>query len=127
MFSTELVTLFTGRTMEIQVLPFSYKEIVESTLIDKSTDNFNTYLLQGGIGLVISSYNNFSRLKKLLEIVLVGCIEKDIKIRHRIKYIQNIRAIAEYLYNHIGRNISALNLENYLKSNKETKISANTI
>lgn len=128
MFSRELATLFTGRTKEIQVLPISYGEIVLNLYHNKSSyASLKAYLLQGGLGLTIKNYMNFSHVMSDLKTVYTGTIEKDIKSRHKIWYDDNLEKIYRYVFRHIGKNISSTNIENYLKSNKEIKMQKKTI
>jgi predicted AAA+ superfamily ATPase len=128
MFSSELVTLFTGRVSEIEVFPISYKEILNIIFNNEpSSIVFNKYILQGGMGVVVSVYDNFSKTIDVLKKVYDGCLKKDIKNRHAIRNIDNVEKISKFLFHHIGRNISATNIENYLISNKEEKISKKTI
>jgi predicted AAA+ superfamily ATPase len=128
MFSAELVTLFSGRTSEIQVFPFDFNEICEIFFNHKTNEeSLEKYLMQGGIGLVIPEYKDFNLVKKALVKIYASCIKNDIKARHTIRYSESLERLCEYLFNNVGRKVSANNLENYLVSNKEIKISKNTI
>jgi predicted AAA+ superfamily ATPase len=55
MFSTELVTLFTGRTTEINVMPFSFNEIKDNVDPNVTLDQ---YIDKGGMGLIVDRYMN---------------------------------------------------------------------
>jgi predicted AAA+ superfamily ATPase len=125
MFSSELVSLFTGRTSEIEVFPFSYNEILNG--VSNNKIDFEQYLLKGGLGIIVPMYTDDIRVTSTLEKVYNGLIKKDVKNRHTIKYYDGIEKISEYLFHHVGRNVSANNLENYLKSNKEAKITKKTL
>jgi predicted AAA+ superfamily ATPase len=128
MFSTELVSLFTGRVSEIEVFPISYKEILISIFDSTPNSNaFNKYLLSGGLGITIPTYKDFSKTINTIEKVYQGCLVKDVKTRHRIQETSGIEKISKFLYNHVGRNTSATNIENYLKSNNELVLSKKTI
>ena len=48
LLSSDLATLFTGRTFSIEVYPFSYKEFLEYYNLKNNDENFNRYVLEGG-------------------------------------------------------------------------------
>lgn len=48
LLSSDLATLFTGRTYSIEVYPFSYKEFLEYYDINNNEENFDRYVLEGG-------------------------------------------------------------------------------
>ncbi|MDR2568597.1 MAG: ATP-binding protein [Mycoplasmataceae bacterium] len=123
MFSSELATLMTGRTSEIQVFPLTFEELNTS----KFKVNLLSYLKYGGLGIICNLYENEAELKKWLKKVFSDSILRDIKTRHKIKNIESFNNIINYVFNHIGKQISASNLENYLKTNKETVVSKDTI
>jgi predicted AAA+ superfamily ATPase len=130
MFSSELITLFTGRTYELTLFPFSFKEIIENNIINSEWElnkKFEYYIMHGGMGIIIDRYNNSEKVFEILKSVYDSIFTKDLMNRHHIKNIDSITKIAKFIFNHIGRNISANNLENYLVSNKEIKISKVTI
>ena len=46
--SSDLATLFTGKTYSVEVYLFSYKEFLEYYKLENSQDNYDRYVLEGG-------------------------------------------------------------------------------
>jgi predicted AAA+ superfamily ATPase len=125
MFSSELSTLFTGRNFEKNILPISFLE-VQNYFNEEKNSFYNKYLIKGGMGKIISIYKDNDTLLTIKKIV-EDIINKDIIKKYRIKNILPFKNIINYVFNHIGKEISANNLENYLISNNEPKVSKKTI
>lgn len=49
LMSSDLATLFTGRTFEIKVYPFSYKEFLKYYDMENNDKAFDTYVFEGGL------------------------------------------------------------------------------
>lgn len=49
LLSSDLATLFIGKTYEIQVYPFSFKEFMKYFNYENAQDAFEKYILEGGI------------------------------------------------------------------------------
>ena len=67
LLSSDLATLFTGRTFSIEVYPFSYKEFLEYFEYDDTDENFDKYALEGGFA---GSYL-YKEIEKNIIILLV--------------------------------------------------------
>jgi predicted AAA+ superfamily ATPase len=128
MFSSSFATLFTGRNKEIKVYPLSFNEI-KRNLIKKASSHqsINEYIQYGGMGVVVPSYQNKVATMQILRDVFKDTVHKDIIVRNKIKNKVDFEKIVKFACTNIGNRISANKLENYLKSNKESKITKKTI
>lgn len=103
LLSSELATHMTGRSSEIPLYPFGFKEYCEYFHVDTTsmtTANkaarlalFDEYLRIGGFPELLEDKNNPTYIKNLVG----GIISNDIVTRHKIKY----KATFEDLINHI--------------------------
>lgn len=118
LLSKELGTHLTGRSIQLEVYPLSFLEIIRhkypEALSKKvlSTNNigmiqhhFSNYLKNGGI----PEYVKFEKpeyLKDLLE----GILYRDIIVRHKIQNEKALRETVYYLASNIGKEFSYTNL-----------------
>lgn len=103
LLSGELATHLNGRSMEIPLFPFSFKEYCEFHQVNvssKTTSNkaarlalFDEYLKKGGFPELLSEKN----VGKYIDTLVSRIINIDIVKRHKIKY----KATLESMINHI--------------------------
>jgi len=124
LLSSELSTLLTGRYIEIQVFPFSFKEY--TMYFDKidSYKLFDKYLRYGGfpglLDLKENDYNNY------IESLILSILEKDIKNRHIIDNNLVFNKILTYISKNIGKQTSIKKISDSLISSS-INASQNTI
>jgi predicted AAA+ superfamily ATPase len=128
LFSSELSTLFTGRNFPINVYPLSYKEYFNFFYkLGMEHKGFEKYIKYGSLGLIIPIIDEQNLIESSLKNILYDTINKDIKSRNNIKYSNGIELVIKYIYKNIGKEISLVNIENYLKSGREPKLTSKTI
>lgn len=103
LLSSELSTHLTGRYNQIELFPFSFSEILEYKNIpadDESTlgvarrkSAFEEYMSQGGFPELFEVKNKKAYIRNLLNSI----IERDIKQRFSVRYIEALRKMADYL------------------------------
>jgi predicted AAA+ superfamily ATPase len=129
MLSKEMGTKLTGRSINIALYPFSFRECLLLKNIQANTSvplteerarlkkEFNTYLEKGGLP-EYRKYNNNQILKDLYENILY----RDVIIRYNISDEKILKELTHYLFSNYGKEISFNQLKNLLKIG-----SANTI
>lgn len=116
LLSSNLATLFTGRTFEIEVFPFSYKEYLDYYLFENSDANFDKYVKEGGMaGSYL--YENINDKYNYIKEVYNTLIIRDIKEKYNIKDELLVERITEFLIDNISNLTSMLNITNILNNN----------
>lgn len=125
LLSSDLATLFTGRTFEIKVYPFSFAEYVEYFSFADAYAAFDKYMLEGGMA---GSYLYGEQEDKYdyIENVFDTLILRDICQKYRIKNPALMERISQFLMDNVSNLTSARNIADTLASNKD-KINNKTV
>ena len=117
LLSSDLATLFIGRTFEIEVYPFSFKEYLEYYNYADIQNAFDNYTKEGGMS---GSYVYKTQEEKYQYIseVFNTLIVRDIKQKYNIKNIDVLNNLNNYLIDNISNLTSSNNITNFLNSNK---------
>ncbi|WP_409199308.1 ATP-binding protein [Methanobrevibacter sp. DSM 116169] len=128
LLSGELSSLLTGRFMEIEMYPFSYKEalLLEKDLRKNTNEKeiFDDYLKYGGMPFIFQ-LNNDEKIKYLNDI-LNSIIYKDIIKRNEIRDVDLFDKLIKYIISNIGHTFSARRISKYFKNESRT-VSSETI
>lgn len=125
--SSDLATLFVGRTFEIPVFPFSFAEFVEYYPVERSIyDSLDDYFRIGGMPGSYLYGDESLRHRYLNNDVLNALIVRDIIQKKRIKNVPLLERILEYLASNIGSLLSSRNIERKLEESG-MKVSHKTI
>lgn len=118
--SGELATVLSGRYVEIQMLPLSFKEF--NLGLDEQYGNlslkekFNLYVNYGSFPF-ITKYNNFTDdSKDYLQGIFDTILNKDIARRLNIADTVSLENVTKFLLHSIGNKISPTKIANTLKS-----------
>lgn len=123
--SSDIVTEFRGRGVQIHLQPLSFKEIKENTTEDIAT-LWRDYIFYGGLPMVVLE-NNKSRKVEILQELLRETYLCDIKNRNNIKNDAELEKLFCLLASNIGALTNPNKLANTFESEKKIKISHNTI
>ncbi len=117
LLSSDLATLFTGRTYSIDVYPFSYKEFLLYFNLKNNEENFERYILEGGFsGSYL--YKDIEKKYNYIKDVYKTLIVRDIVQRNKIQNIPLLDSISDFLIDNIARITSYRSVTNTLNSNK---------
>ena len=138
LLSGELATLLSGRYVELNILPFSFKEYCEAKKIGKnaSEENLIEYMRFGSLPYIVTMNNVSEKADTYLEGIYNTIIMKDIELRQMRKEMNSnqrkvtdmllLRRLSVYLANSIGSPVSIKSLADYITSSGR-KVSQSTI
>ena len=121
LLSGELATHLSGRYISIKIMPFTFKEYLElkkekNIEIDKE-QSFMEYLEWGCMPQIFNTDSLIER-KLYLRDLYNSLILKDIVERNKIKDINLLNRVIQFLMENIGGIISANSITSYLKNEK---------
>lgn len=119
LLSSDLATLFTGRTFEIKVFPFSFREYVTYFESSDPYQAFEKYLLEGGMSGSYLYRDQEAKYDYIAD-VFNTLIIRDIRQKYKIRNVQLLDRIAEFLMDNVSNLSSARSISDTLTSKKET-------
>ena len=125
LLSNELSTVLSGRYVLFNIYPLTLKEYIELTGRDAKEDSFWDYLKWGGLPNRVQ-FTDEANIKEYLHSVFDSIILRDVVERLGLKDTVLFNLILQYLIDITGREFSANNIINYLKS-EGRKISTETL
>lgn len=128
LLSGELATLISGRYISINMLPFSFKELIQYH--DEMHENideiklFEQYLSYGGFpGLL--NYENEEKEKYLYDLYST-IVLNDMLYKNKVKDLDLLERLMEFMISNIGQLFSANSISKYIK-NENRKTTPHTI
>lgn len=116
LLSSDLATLFTGRTFEIEIYPFSFKEYLKYYNYKDIQEAFDSYVKEGGMsGSYL--YKSYEDKYKYISDVFNTLIARDIKQKYNIRNTDVLNNLNNYLIDNISNLTSSNNITNFLNSN----------
>ena len=124
--SSDLATLFVGRTYEIPVYPFSFAEYLEYFPSQNIYDSLTAYISDGGMAGSYVYKTEEQKRRYINSEVLNALVVRDIVNKYKIKNEPLLHALIDYLMDNIGNLTSMRSIADTLESNK-TKSDHKTI
>lgn len=125
LLSSDLATLFTGRTFEIKVYPFSFTEYVQYFSLSDKYTAFDRYMLEGGMSgsyLYKEQEDKFDYIENVFDTLIL----RDIRQKYNIKNPALMDRISQFLMDNVSNLTSARSITDTLASNKD-KINHKTV
>lgn len=117
LLSSDLATLFTGRTFSVEVFPFSLKEYMKYYELTDAYEAYTQYRKMGGMSgsyLYTDENSRASYVNDVFETLII----RDIVQKYKIRNTPLLEKIADYLMDNISNVVSANKMANTLDSNK---------
>lgn len=118
LLSSDLATLFTGRTFSIEVFPFSFSEYLEYFKAEDKDKAFTDYVQIGGMAgsyLYDSLQNRYKYISDVFETLII----RDVQQKYKIRNMNLFKKINDFLIDNISAEVSARNIANVFNANKE--------
>ncbi len=118
LLSGELATRLAGRHVEIQIHPLSYREFLRFHNLVNSQESLGLYLRFGGLPYLSAIGLSPEVAFEYLENVRSSIILRDVVAREKIRNVDFLELLLEYVADNIGNLFSANNISKYLKSQR---------
>lgn len=125
LLSSDLATLFTGRTFEIHVYPFSFKEFLQYYSLSDKYTAFDRFIKEGGMSgsyLYKEQEAKYDYIADVFDTLIV----RDIRQKYKIRNTGLMDRMVDYLMDNISNQTSARNIAGVLTNNKD-KINHKTV
>ena len=125
LLSSDLATLFTGRTFEIKVYPFSFAEYMKYFAYTDKHAACDKYMLEGGMAgsyLYKDQESKYDYIADVFDTLIV----RDIRQKYKIRNTQLMSRIVDFLMDNVSNLSSARSIASTLTGEKE-KVNHNTI
>ena len=126
MLSSEIATLISGRYVQIEMLPLSYKEYREGMKENNKEANLMSYIENTSFPQVIQFANDKELIKEYVESLFNTIVVKDILNRNKISDIIVFKSILRFIIDNIGSTISSKKISDTLTSDGR-KVDAKTV
>lgn len=127
MLSSEIATLISGRYVQIEMLPLSFKEYMESTgsMNDRGV-KYAEYLENSSFPYALELKGQPDELRDYLEGIYNTVVVKDIVNRKKITDMTMLKSVLRFVFDNIGSPLSSKKIADTMTSDGR-KIDAKTI
>lgn len=126
MLSSEIATLISGRYVQIEMLPLSYKEYKEGMKEKNKEVSLMSYIENTSFPQVIQFVDDKDLVKDYVESLFNTIVVKDILNRNKISDIIVFKSILRFIIDNIGSTISSKKISDTLTSDGR-KVDSKTV
>ena len=124
LLSSDLATLFTGRTFEIEVFPFSFCEFMQYFELTDQYAAFNRYIQEGGMSgsyLYKTPESKYDYITDVFNTLIV----RDIQRKYHVRNMPLMERLCDFLIDNISnqtstRSVAAAFISDQVKTNDRT-------
>lgn len=116
--SSDLATLFVGRTYEIPVYPFSFAEYLEYFPSRNVYDSLTAYISDGGMAGSYLYRTEDQKRRYINSEVLNALVVRDIVSKYKLRNEQLLHALIDYLMDNVGNLTSIRSIADTLESSR---------
>lgn len=116
--SSDLATLFVGRTYEIPVYPFSFAEYLEYFPFRNIYDSLTAYISDGGMAGSYLYRTEDQKRRYINSEVLNALVVRDIVSKYKLRNEQLLHALIDYLMDNVGNLTSIRSIADTLESSR---------
>lgn len=120
MLSSDLATLFTGRTYTIEIYPFSFAEYSEYYSMVGRKTSLQDYLLEGGLAGSYY-YNTIEEKYNYISEVYDTLIVRDIQKKNNVKNVPLLTSVGDFMMSNIGKETSIRSIADTLTTKTQEK------
>lgn len=127
MLSGEIATLLSGRYVEIEMLPLSFKEYI--TFIGDSTDitrKYADYLQYSSFPYTVELDRDVDKIRDYLSGIYNTVILKDVVARRKVSDVMMLESVIRFIFDNIGNLLSTKKIADTMTSDGR-KISTHTV
>lgn len=127
MLSSEIATLISGRYVQIEMLPLSFKEYMESTgSMEDRGIKYTEYLMNSSFPYALNLKNQPDEIRDYLDSLFSTIVVKDIVSRKKITDTMMLKSVLRFVFDNIGSLLSTKKIADTMTSNGR-KIDARTV
>jgi len=118
LLSGELATYLSGRYVRFEVFSLNFPEFLQFHRLKSNKDSLFKYFRYGGLpylkNLSLSDESAGEYLKSIYDTIIL----KDVVSRYKIRNVDFLRRLTEYVADNVGSMVSAKKISDFLKSQK---------
>ena len=127
MLSSEIATLISGRYVQIEMLPLSFREYMESTgSMDDRGVKYTEYLENSSFPFTLELKGHPDEIRDYLEGLYNTIVVKDIVNRKRISDTMMLKSVLRFVFDNIGNPLSSKKIADTMTSDGR-KIDVKTV
>ena len=116
--SSDLATLFVGRTYEVHILPFSFKEYLSYFPSQNINESLTKYITEGGMAGSYPYKDINQKYRYINTEVLNALVVRDIIEKYKIRNEPLLHILIDFLMDNIGNEVSVRSITESLSGNK---------